>query len=129
MSAQLDHLPGHRPQPKGSTHANRYSLYAGVHKALRRWMSHVLERAGAVDIADEGDLHGMCGEVDALLAQMRSHLKHENDYLHTAIEAREPGGARTTADDHEAHVETIEGLAAEVAALRAAPREQRDARA
>lgn len=129
MSAQLDRLPGHHPQPKNASNASRYSLYAGIHKALRRWMSHVLERTGAVDIADDADLHGACDEVDALLAQMRAHLKHENDYLHTAIEAREPGGARTTADDHEAHVESIEGLAAEVAALREAPHEQRDTRA
>lgn len=127
MSAQLDRLPGNTYH--AGANANRYSLYAGIHKALRRWMSHVLERTGAMDVADDADVHAACAEVDALLAQLRAHLKHENDHLHTAIEARAPGGARTTADDHAAHVESIEALEAEVAALRAGPREQRDARA
>lgn len=128
MSAQLDRLPGHA-RPNADAGAPRFSLYAGIHKALRRWMGHVLERTGAIDIADDTDVRAACDEVDALLTQLRAHLKHENDYLHTAIEAKEPGGARTTADDHAAHVDSIEALAAETAALRAAPAAQRDTRA
>jgi hypothetical protein len=56
---------------------------------------------------------------------MLSHLKHENDFIHAAIEARQPGGARRTAEDHVEHIESILVLHAEIGALRQAPADQR----
>jgi hypothetical protein len=58
---------------------------------------------------------------------MRSHLQHENDFVHTAIEARRPGGARKTADDHEHHLEAFGDLEDESHALRDARAEHRSA--
>lgn len=108
--------------------APRYDLYGPIHKAIRRFMNDTLQRLGAVDIADDAALHAVLDQTDALVEGLRRHLKHENDFLHAAIEARQPGGARGTAEDHVEHVETLASLESEVAALRAAPPAQRDTR-
>lgn len=98
--------------------APRLDVYGAIHKALRAFMCDTLVRLGAADIDDADERAHVLDAVDALLAQMRSHLQHENDFLHTAIEARRPGGARHTADDHLGHVEAIANLEDEVRALR-----------
>lgn len=105
--------------------APRFDLYAGIHKALRQFMAHTLRQLGAMDVEDSEDMAIALAGVDALLAMLRSHLQHENDFLHTAIEARRPGGARHTADDHGLHQEAIDSLGDELAALRAARAEHR----
>jgi hypothetical protein len=125
MSALLDAL---LPARHGTPKAPRHDLYGPVHKALRRFMADTLQRAGSADPFDEADLADALGQVESLLNAMRSHLKHENDFVHAAIEARQPAGARQTADDHMGHLESIAALEADVLALRAAPREQRDQR-
>jgi hypothetical protein len=123
MSALLDALPRH-----AAAKAPRHDLYGPVHKALRRFMADTLHRVGSADPFDDADLADALAQVQSLLHSMRSHLKHENDFVHAAIEARRPAGARQTADDHMAHLESIAALEADVLALRAAPREQRDQR-
>jgi ABC-type transporter Mla subunit MlaD len=100
--------------------APRHDLYAGIHKALRAFMADTLRRVGALDATDEADMARTLSQVMALLAQLRSHLKHENDFLHTAIEARQPKAARRTAGEHIEHLETIATLEAEVQTLQAA---------
>ena len=105
--------------------APRLDAYVLIHKALRRFMGDTLTRLGAVDPADGEELGAALDGVDELLAFMRSHLQHENDFLHTAIEARRPGGARHTADDHLLHQEAIGALEDESRALRTAPAERR----
>jgi len=126
MSALLDALLPARPG--AAAKAPRHDLYGPVHKALRRFMGDTLQRAGSADPFDDADLSDALGQVESLLHAMRSHLKHENDFVHAAIEARQPAGALQTADDHVGHLESIAALEADVLALRAAPREQRDHR-
>jgi hypothetical protein len=109
--------------------APRYDLYGPIHKAIRRFMNDTLQRLGALDVADDAAVAAALDQVDSLLAALRRHVKHENDFLHTAIEARQPGGARGTAEDHVEHLESLAALEAESAALRSAPSEQRDQRA
>ena len=105
--------------------APRFDLYAGIHKALRQFMAHTLRQLGAMDVEDGEDMAQALAGVDALLGMLRSHLQHENDFLHTAIEARRPGSARHTADDHLLHQEAIASLGDELAGLRAARPEHR----
>jgi hypothetical protein len=109
--------------------APRYDLYGPIHKAIRRFMNDTLQRLGALDVADDAAVAAALDQLDSLLMALRRHLNHENDFLHTAIEARQPGGARGTAEDHVEHLENLAALEAESAALRAAPSEQRDHRA
>lgn len=88
-----------------------------IHKALRLFMSDTLQRLGAVDVDDEASLQPACAQVRSLLGLMRSHVHHENDFVHTAIEARRPGGARRTSDDHVHHLQALTDLDDEAFAL------------
>lgn len=100
--------------------APRFDMYGAIHKALRSFMCDTLVRAGRMDAADAGELNATLAQVDELLTVCLDHLDHENTFVHAAIEARQPNGAKRTADDHVEHVETIAALREEVAALRGA---------
>jgi hypothetical protein len=126
MSALLEALPA--AARHDAAKPPRVDLYGPIHKALRRFMGDTLQRAGACDPSDPADLADTLSQVQSLLDGMRSHLKHENDHVHAAIEARQPAGARQTADDHVGHLETIGALEADVRALRTAPAGQREQR-
>lgn len=103
--------------------APRHDIYAGVHKALRHYMSDTLVRIGRLDPADDGELQQTLGQLDALLAFCRGHIEHENAFVHAAIDARLPQGAARTADDHVEHLSSIEALGDEANALRGAAAE------
>ena len=118
-------LPGNTHVATVSANAPRLDLYVHIHKALRQFMSDTVQRLGAMDVADAVERSTALDAVDALLRQLRTHLQHENDFIHTAIEARRPGGARHTADDHVEHVDAIANLEDEARALRDARPDQR----
>eukprot|EP01036_Dinobryon_divergens_P038227 gene38227-50143_t len=81
-------------------------------------VSGVYERGMAtIPVAETLELRETLAQVDDLLVFCQRHLQHENDFVHTAIEARQPGGAARTADDHVDHVASIQALRAEAAAL------------
>jgi len=103
-----------------ATRAPRLDLYGPIHKALRQFMGHTLQCVGAMDAGDAEERAQVLDGVVSLLGFMRSHLAHENEYIHTAIEARRAGGARHTADDHLLHLDAIGNLEDEAAALRVA---------
>jgi hypothetical protein len=123
--AAIDNTP--RTEQPDMT-APRIDLYGPIHKAIRRFMNDTLHRVGAADIADDAALNAVLDQVDMLVAGLRSHVKHENDFVHAAIEARQPGGARGTAEEHVEHLDSLASLESEVVALRAAPQDQRDTR-
>ncbi|URI09108.1 hypothetical protein MW290_26435 [Aquincola tertiaricarbonis] len=108
------------PSHASTTTPRRADLYAAIHKALRRAMTDTLTRLGALDTEDPADLLRTLAQAEHLLDMLRSHLQHENDFIHTAIEARRPAGARRTADDHLEHQGSIAALQAELRTLRAA---------
>ena len=118
----LSTLPGNTFAAAAATtpKAPRADLYGPIHKALRAWMAHTLQRVGTMDVHDAEERVQVLDGVADLLQMLRNHLAHENDFLHTAIEARRPGGARHTADDHLVHGDAIANLEDEVAALRVA---------
>lgn len=107
--------------------APRMDLYGPIHKALRCFMADTLARLGRCDVADAAELADATAALRTLLAMMRGHLEHENDFLHAAIEARRPGASRHPADDHDEHREAIAALAAAVDAFEAAPEAARPA--
>jgi hypothetical protein len=122
MSALIHPLPEVAPQTA------RFDLYGPIHKAIRRFVNATLDRFGALDIGDDAALQAALDEAQQLLDGLRGHLKHENDFIHTAIEARQPGGPRETAEQHVDHLEAIAALEADLALLRAAPAAQRETR-
>lgn len=109
------------PDTAASAATPRFDLYEGIHKALRLFMGDTLARVGALDLADAAEVEATLGQLEALLHTLASHVKHENDFLHAAIEARRPGGASVTAEAHVEHLESIAQLRADAARLAAAP--------
>ena len=99
----------------------RLDLYTPIHKALRLFMTDTLQRLGWLDVDDAAEFAATTEQLQALLEVCRSHVMHENQFVHTAIEARRPGASARIADEHGEHLEAIAGLEAELAALRALP--------
>ena len=105
---------------QGLQTASRPNLYAGVHKGLRLFMGETLATLGRADPADRDELGHALDQVGELLAIALSHLKHENAFMHPALEACAHGASYRTADDHDAHLEAIEALHADLARARTA---------
>lgn len=103
--------------------APRLDLYAPIHKAMRMFMSETLVRVGRIDVADVADRDEALGQLEQLLVACADHLRHENDFVHTAIEARQPAGCARIAGEHVEHLESIAALRQEAEALRRAPAE------
>lgn len=86
-----------------SNDAPRFDLYRPIHKALRAFMSDTLVAVGSLDTGDEADVTVVVEQTRGLLAMLAVHLDDENRFVHAAMEARRPGSARRTADDHASH--------------------------
>lgn len=105
--------------------APRVDLYAAIHKALRSNMSDTLVRIGRMDVADDEDMARALAQLQALMAMCERHIAHENKFVHTAIEARQPTGSTRIAEEHVEHLDSISGLRHEAAALASAAAAQR----
>lgn len=115
-----------RPEQTGTAPATpRFDIYEPIHKGLRHFMGDTLCRVGRVDVSDPEDLAATLGQLDALLTFCANHVQHENEFVHTAIRARQPGAASRTTDDHAEHLHSIEALRAESRAVLAATDAQR----
>lgn len=101
--------------------SSRLDLYAGIHKGMRAFMADTLVRIGRIDVADTADRDQALEQLEQLLGFCVSHLREENDFVHTAIEARQPAGSSKLAEEHVEHLEAIAALREEAAALRKAP--------
>lgn len=107
-------------RPSAAVAAPRLDLYASIHKALRHFMSDTLAAVGRLDVFDAGDMTATLGKLDALLEVAAGHLRHENDFVHPAIEARERGTSERIAGEHIEHLEAINALREDTRQLRAA---------
>lgn len=87
--------------------ADRFNLYTGIHKGLRAYMSEVLVQVGRLDPDDSGEVQAAVAAVRGLIEFCRSHLQHEDEWIHPALEARRPGSSAGTQADHERHMETF----------------------
>lgn len=108
---------------KAGPAAPRVDLYSGIHKALRLFMTDTLLRVGRLDAGDADELAATLAQLRSLLELCRSHVAHENEFVHAAIEARRPGVSQRIAAEHVEHLDAIAALEAEVVALAALPRE------
>ncbi len=93
-----------------ATAASRVAPYRYIHKGLRVLMAHTLQRAGALDAADQADRAAIVKEVERLLATCTDHLAHENRFFHEALRARAPSAVRPFHNDHLHHLEAISAL-------------------
>ncbi|HEV8693154.1 MAG TPA: hemerythrin domain-containing protein [Lysobacter sp.] len=97
--------------------APRLDLYAGIHKALRALMADTLLAVGRMDSDDAWELAQTSQRVQELLDFCASHLKHENEFVHAAIEARAPGASALIAHEHAEHEQHVGRLSSLAAAL------------
>jgi len=100
--------------------APRFDMYMQIHKGLRTAMAETLLAVGRMDWLDRDERVATLGRLAGLLALCRSHLEHENQFVHTAIERRMPGAAGQTEADHLEHVAAIDHLRRRMDALRLA---------
>lgn len=101
--------------------APRLDLYAGIHKALRALMADTLLAVGRMDADDGLEMAQTSQRVLELLDFCVSHLRHENQFIHTALEARAPGASDVIAHEHVEHERHIAGLSALVGDLLKSP--------
>lgn len=104
-------------QAVAATHPSRFDLYADIHKAMRALMSDTLLAVGRMDPDDTAELGSVSGRVLELLDFCAAHVRHENEFVHPAIEARAPGASAALAHEHESHMQDIARLQATVATL------------
>jgi hypothetical protein len=97
--------------------APRMDMYAGIHKALRAFMTDTLLGLGRMDVDDDLEFAQTCDRVMDLLQFCRSHLHHENTFIHPAMERHESGASAAVEADHVAHEAAIAALAAGVSHL------------
>ena len=95
----------------------RVDLYLGIHKAMRALMADTLTGLGRMDADDPLELAQTTQRVLQMLDFARSHLRHENDFIHPALEARAPGASGVIAHEHEEHDVEIRALADATTAL------------
>jgi hypothetical protein len=91
---------------------SRFDIYRYIHKAVRAFMCDTLIQVGNADGADAEEMTRVIARVRGLVAFCVSHLEHENDFVHAAMEARCPGSSDATAGDHVHHADACEKLAA-----------------
>lgn len=124
MTTTLESKPAAQAGASAATAAPtaaRFDIYASVHKGLRMFMADTLTRVGRLDLDDSTELSATLGQLAELLDSCRSHLGHENEFIHTAIEARQPGASLRIAGEHEDHLSAIAALVGDTAALKAQP--------
>lgn len=109
MQAQA--LTPQAQQPAAAAEAGvRLDLYAGIHKALRLFMTRTLTQVGSTDPADAAEVKASTQQVEGLLAICEGHLQHENTFVHPALERARPGSAARVAAEHVHHEESIADL-------------------
>lgn len=93
-----------------ATATGRRDFYAPIHKALRLFMTRTLCTVGATDPGDADEVRAALALLERLLAMCESHVAHENDFVHPALERTRPGSAGRVAAEHEHHLEAIADL-------------------
>ena len=110
-------MPSLPVTPENPGLIDRPDLHAPIHKALRHALADALQRVGRLDAGDEAERQDVLARLQALFALLRCHLVRENEHLHPALEARQPGATRRVAAAHEEQLAGMEALCAEVRAL------------
>jgi hypothetical protein len=90
----------------------RRDLYAGIHKALRLFMTRTLTTVGSTDPGAAEEVGAAIDMVQRLLGLCELHLKDENEFVHPALERARVGSAARIAGEHVHHTQSIADLRA-----------------
>lgn len=89
--------------------SQRYDIYRLIHKGMRAFLTDTLLTIGRMDVASPDLQHGL-GKLNGLLNFCMSHLEHENEFIHPAMNARQPGSADNMYEHHDHHIQLIREL-------------------
>lgn len=95
----------------------RWDIYGAVHKGLRMAQLELLVRIGKADFADERTVASIIADMRMIMMLGASHLKHENDHIHRAMEKKQPGEVDRLEDQHESHERDFSELEDVLAAI------------
>lgn len=105
--------------------SERLNLYTQIHKGLRACMSEVLVRVGRLDPHDSADIKAAAADVRGLIEFARDHLRHEEEWIHPALEARRAGSSAESRAEHEQHLETFDLLESSLRILERSQEQER----
>lgn len=103
----------------------RFDIYAFIHKGIRLMLTDLLVAAGRVDVDDPDALARFIAQVEHTADFCDTHLRHEDDFVHPAIDRAEPGAAGRIAAEHLDHARDIDALRTHARALAQCPPAQR----
>mgnify|MGYP003694364727 CR=1 FL=1 len=93
-TARRTPAPGRPFRPAGC------DLYASIHKALRHFMTDTLLHVGRLTSPTPRTWPRRSARSRRCSTSPRSHLDHENEFMHPAIEACRPGTSERIAGEH-----------------------------
>lgn len=96
----------------------RWDLYGPVHKGLRHSHMEMLQRLGRADFTR--DVPALLADLGERLRLAALHLEDEERFIHSAIEARAPGGAAAVEGQHRDHHAHLSDLRAAMDRLKSA---------
>ena len=120
-------MNNHPVEVQDQPQAGRVDIYAGIHKAVRAFLCDTLARVARLDLDDDGELDLTVGQVRGLLEFCEHHIANEERFVHPAMEARRPGSAAGTADEHLHHAAAVAAMRADCAVLESSSGAQREA--
>ena len=112
-------------QVAAASAAPRLDLYADIHKALRALLSDTLLAVGRMDPGDAAQVAAASQRVAQMLDLCAAHVRHEDRFMHPAIEARAPGTTAAVGHDHREHERAIAALRALTGRLGVTPAPRR----
>lgn len=120
-------MPTDYSRMEGGGAAQRFNIYAGIHKAVRAFLCHTLARVATLDIEDRQATADAMKQVRDMLDFCTDHIAHEERFVHAAMERRQPGSSAGTADDHLHHARAVASIRAGGMALEQGAPEDRPA--
>lgn len=105
----------------------RYDLYHGVHKGLRYGHCKMLMALGTCNFSDDTAANRCVQELRHHLDICASHLLHEDEKIHTALERVRPGAAAIAEEGHEHHEQSFRELRDLVGQVESAGSDERQA--
>jgi hypothetical protein len=112
MSTHTIEHPATHPAAPGAAAAaaGRRDFYAPIHKALRLFMTRTLCAVGSTDPGDVEEVRATLDLLERLIALCEAHLRHENEFVHPALERAHCGSAARTEAEHDHHIEAFADL-------------------
>lgn len=103
----------------------RYDMYSAIHKGIRFAHCQQLMQLGSFDITDDGATAAVVQSLRQHMILCSGHLHHENEHIHTALEAKSPGASSVAEEGHAEHEQSFTELYKLIDALAAAPAAER----